>query len=238
VKSFAINLRYAFRRLKNNPGFTIVSVLTLTLGIGANAAMFSIIYAVLLRPLPYRDPEKLVIMSEHWPQFPKLSVSYLNYKDWRDESHSFEAVGAVRNALMTLTGGAEAELVPSQNVTSNSFDLLGIKPEQGRTFTADEDKGGGPNVALISHALRQRRFSSSPGALGKAITLDKQSYSIIGVMPPRFEVLQQSPDVREDLLSESIAHRPAHPIGSDPRHKRSVDGDSRHHRRIEAVACY
>jgi putative ABC transport system permease protein len=195
VKSFVLNLRYAFRRLKNNPGFTIVAVLTLTLGIGANAAMFSIINAVLLRPLPYRNPDRLVTLSEHWPQFPVLSVSYLNYKDWRDQSHSFEAVGAVRNAVMTLTGGAEPELVPSQNVTANTFDLLGVKPELGRTFTADEDKAGAANVVLISHSLWQRRFSSSQAVLGQAITLDNQSYSIIGVMPPGFEVLQQSPDV-------------------------------------------
>lgn len=195
MKSLALNLRYAFRRLKNNPGFTIVAVLTLALGIGANASMFSIINAVLLRPLPYRNPERLVTLSEHWPQFPVLSVSYLNYKDWRDQSQSFEAVGAVRNAVMTLTGGSEAELVPSQNLTANIFDLLGIEPKLGRKFTADEDKPGAPNVALISHSLWQRRFSSSPSVLGQAITLDGQSYSIIGVMPPGFEVLQQSPDV-------------------------------------------
>lgn len=195
MQSFALNLRFAFRRLKNNPGFTIAAVLTLTLGIGANAAMFSIINAVLLRPLPYRNPERLVTLSEHWPQFPVLSVSYLNYKDWRDQSHSFEAVGAVRNALMTLTGGAEAELVPSQNLTANVFDLLGTKPELGRNFTADEDKPGASNVVLISHSLWQRRFSSSSSVLGQAITLDNQSYSIIGVMPPGFEVLRQAPDV-------------------------------------------
>ena len=173
----------------------MVAVLTLTLGIGANAAMFSIINAVLLRPLPYRNPDRLVTLSEHWPQFPVLSVSYLNYKDWRDQSNSFEAVGAVRNAVMTLTGGAEAELVPSQSLTANVFDLLGIKPELGRNFTADEDKAGAPNVVLISHSLWQRRFSSSPSALGQSITLDNQSYSIVGVIPPGFEVLQQSPDV-------------------------------------------
>lgn len=195
MKFLLLYLRYAFRRLKNNPGFTIVAVLTLTLGIGANAAMFSIINAVLLRPLPYQDPERLVTLSEHWPQFPTLSVSYLNYKDWRDQSHSFDAMGAVRNANVTLTGGAEAALVPSQNVTANIFELLGVKPELGRAFTADEDKPGGPNVSLISHALWERRFSSSPNVLGQAITVDNQSYSVIGVMPPGFEVLQQSPDV-------------------------------------------
>lgn len=195
MRSLGQNLRYAARRLKNNPGFTLVAVLTLALGIGANAAMFSIINGVLLRPLPYRDPQRLVTLSEHWPQFPVLSVSYLNYKDWRDQSHSFEAVGAVRNVLMTITGHDEAELVPSQNVTANLFELLGVKPELGRTFSAAEDKAGAPNVALISDSLWQRQFSSSKEVLNQAITLDKQTYSIIGVMPPGFEVLQQTADV-------------------------------------------
>jgi putative ABC transport system permease protein len=189
------NFRFALRRLKNNPGFTAVAVLTLALGIGANTAMFSIVNAVLLQPLPYRDPQRLMLLAEHWPQFPRLSVSYLNYKDWRDQSHSFEAVGAVRNNVVTMTGGAEAERLPSQNVTANLFDLLGVKPELGRGFSDAEDKPGAPPVALISHSLWERRFSSSSGVLGQAITLDNQSYSIIGVMPPRFEILQQAADV-------------------------------------------
>jgi putative ABC transport system permease protein len=193
--TLAQNFRFAFRRLKNNPGFTIVAVLTLALGIGANSAMFSIVNAVLLRPLPYRDPQRLMLLAEHWPQFPRLSLSYLNYKDWRDQSHSFEAVGAVRNNVMTMTGGAEAERLPSQNVTANLFHLLGVKPELGRTFSDAEDKPGAPPVALISHSLWERQFSSSPGVLGQSITLDNQSYSIIGVMPRRFEILQQAADV-------------------------------------------
>jgi putative ABC transport system permease protein len=122
-------------------------------------------------------------------------LSYLNYKDWRDQSHSFEAVGAVRNNVMTMTGGAEAERLPTQNVTANLFDLLGIKPELGRTFSDAEDKPGAPPVALISHSLWERQFSSSSGVLGKSITLDNQSYSIIGVMPRGFEILQQAADV-------------------------------------------
>ncbi len=189
------NLRFALRRLKNNPGFTIVAVLTLALGIGANTAMFSIINAVLLRPLPYRDPQRLVLLAEHWPQFPRLSMSYLNYKDWRDQSQSFESVGAVRNNLMTMTGGAEAERLPTQNVTANLFDMLGVKPELGRGFSDAEDKPGAAPVALISHSLWERRFSSSSAVLSQTITLDNQSYSIIGVMPPGFEVLQQAADV-------------------------------------------
>jgi putative ABC transport system permease protein len=195
MRTLAKNFRFALRRLKNNPGFTVVAVLTLALGIGANSAMFSIVNAVLLRPLPYRDPQKLMLLAEHWPQFPRLSLSYLNFNDWRDQSHSFEAVGAVRNSVMTMTGVAEAERLPSQNVTANLFDLLGVKPESGRVFTAADDRVGAPPVALISHGLWERRFSSSPVVLSQTITLDKQSYSIIGVMPPRFEILQQAADV-------------------------------------------
>src|SRR5579863_6403328 len=191
----AQNLKYALRRLRNNPGFTIVAVLTLALGIGANTAMFSIVNAVLLRPLPYRDPQKLVLLSEHWPQFPRLSLSYLNYRDWRDQSHSFEAVAAVRNSVTTMTGISEAERLPTQNVTANLFAMLGVKPELGRAFSESEDKPGGPPVALISHGLWQRHFSSSPAAIGQSIILDNASYSIIGVMPAGFEVLQQAPNV-------------------------------------------
>jgi putative ABC transport system permease protein len=122
-------------------------------------------------------------------------LSYLNYKDWRDQSHSFEAVGAVRNNVMTMTGIAEAERLPTQNVTANLFDLLGVKPEFGRTFSDAEDKPGAPPVAMISHNLWERQFSSSRDVFGKTITLDNHNYSVIGVMPPRFEILQQTADV-------------------------------------------
>jgi putative ABC transport system permease protein len=193
--TLARDFRYALVGLKNNPGFTAVAVLTLALGIGANSAMFSIVNAVLLRPLPYRDPQSLVLLSEHWPQFPRLSLSYLNYQDWRDQSHSFSAVGAVRNNVMTMTGNGEAGRLPSQNVTANLFDLLGIKPEVGRVFSAAEDKPGAPPVALISHSLWVQRFSSSPGVVDRTITLDGESYSIIGVMPAGVEILQQAADV-------------------------------------------
>jgi putative ABC transport system permease protein len=195
MRTLGQSFRYAFRKLKNNPGFALVSVLTLALGIGANSAMFSIVNAVLLRPLPYRDPQKLVMLSEHWPQFPSLTLSYLNYRDWRDQCHSFEGMGAVRNSLVTMTGFAEAERIPSQNVTANLFGLLGVKPEFGRTFSDAEDNPGAPAVALISHSLWERHFSSSRSVLGQSIVLDKESYSMIGVMPPGFEVVQQAADV-------------------------------------------
>jgi putative ABC transport system permease protein len=195
VGALAQEFCFGLRRLRKNQGYTLVAVLTLTLGIGANSAMFSIVNAVLLRPLPYHDPDRLVLLSEHWPQFSRLSLSYLNYQDWRDQSHSFEAVGAVRNSVMTMTGTMEAERLPSQNVTANLLGLLGVVPELGRTLAAEEDKPGAPAVALISHSLWKRAFSSSRDVLGKSITLDNQNYSIIGVMRPGFEVLQQAPDV-------------------------------------------
>ena len=189
------DFKVALRRLRNSPGFTVIAVLTLALGIGANSAMFSIVSAVLLRPLPYDDPQRLVLLAEHWPQFPRLSLSYLNFHDWRDQSHSFEGVGAVRNNVMTMTGIPEAERLPTQNVTANLFELLGVKPELGRAFSDAEDKPGALSVAIISHGLWQRHFSSSFSVLGQSITLDNQSYSIVGVMPAAFEILQQAPDV-------------------------------------------
>src|SRR6516225_10685593 len=147
MTKFTQDLRFALRRLRKSPGFTFVAVLTLGLGTGANSAMFSIVNAVLLRPLPYHDPQNLVLLSEHWPQFPRLSLSYLNYKDWRDQSRSFEAVGAVRNFVMTMTGIEEAERIPAQNVTASLFSLLGVQAEVGRHFDAIEDKPGAPSVA-------------------------------------------------------------------------------------------
>src|SRR5512146_1914563 len=129
------DLRFALRQLRRTPVFTIIAVLTLALGIGANSAIFSVVNAVLLRPLPYKDPERLVLLSERTPRFPILSVSYENYRDWRDQSRSFEAVGAVRNLSMTLTGQGEPERLPAQMATANLFELLGVHPAAGRFFT-------------------------------------------------------------------------------------------------------
>src|SRR5258708_8241529 len=156
------DLRYALRRLKNDPGFAVVSVLTLALGIGANSAIFSIVNAVLLRPLPYKDPAKLVLLSEQMPTFPRLSVSNLNFQDMQSQSHSYEGVGAVRNGFSNMTGAGEAERLPSQIVTGNLFDILGVKPQSGRTFNAEEHKPGASAAGLISPPLWHRPFSGAP----------------------------------------------------------------------------
>src|SRR3569833_1431903 len=164
MAEFSQDLRFALRQMRKHKAFTIVAILTLALGIGANTAMFSVIYGVLLQPLPYRDPSRLVLVSEKADKFPILSASYQNYKDWRDQSHSFESFGAVRNLSMTLVGGAEPGQLPAQMATASLFDILGVRPALGRSFTAEEDKAGGSPVALISHNLWQRRFNGSAQA--------------------------------------------------------------------------
>ena len=195
MNSFFQDLRYALRRLRATPGFTIIAVLTLALGIGANTAIFTVIDAVLLRPLPYQDPARLVLLSEHTPRFPILSVSYQNLVDWRDQSHSFTAVGAVRNLGVTLTGAGEPERLTAQMLNANIFDLLGLQAIRGRTFLPEEDKQGAPGVALISYGLWQRRFGGTEQILGQSLTLDNKPYSVVGVLPTGFQVLQQSPDI-------------------------------------------
>jgi putative ABC transport system permease protein len=189
------DLRYSLRTLGKARGLTIVAVLTLGLAIGANTAMFSVVNGVLLRPERYHDPDRLVLMFEEVPAIGRLTVSYQNYKDFRDQSHSYDQIAAVRNATMTLTGAGDPERLQVENVTATLFDTLGISPETGRKFTAEEDGAGGPAVAMISHGLWQRRFGGELSVLGRAITLDNKSYTIIGVVPAGYEFFHQAPDV-------------------------------------------
>ncbi|MBZ5529889.1 MAG: ABC transporter permease [Acidobacteriia bacterium] len=195
MNSYLQDFRYAVRRLRMTPGFTVIAVLTLALGIGANTAIFTVIDAVLLRPLPFQDPSRLVLLTERLARFPILSVSYLNYKDWRDQSRSFSAVGAVRNLNMTLTGAGEPERLVAQMASANTFELLGASPARGRMFSPEEDRAGAAGVALISQGLWQRRYGAAESALGQSLTLDNKQYTIIGVLPAGFQLLQQSPDV-------------------------------------------
>lgn len=193
--SFLQDLRYSLRTLRQAGGLTIVAVLTLGLAIGANTAMFSVVNGVLLRPEAYRDPSRVVLMFEELRAAGRLSVSYQNYKDFRDQSHSYDNVAAVRGTTMTLTGTGDPERLQAQMATATLFDTLGISPEAGRKFTPEEDGASGANVTLISHALWQRRFGGDLNVMGRAITLDSNSYTIIGILPPGYEFLQQQPDV-------------------------------------------
>ncbi|HXN74656.1 MAG TPA: ABC transporter permease [Candidatus Acidoferrales bacterium] len=183
------DLRYGARMLRKSPGFTIVAVLTLALGIGANTAIFSVVNGVLLRPLPFRDPSRLVLIAEKSP-FPVISTSYQNYQDWRDQSHSFESMEATRASSITLTGAGEPERLNVRMATAGLFPMLGINAQLGRTFLPEEDRAGGAPVALLSYGLWQRRFGGSQDIIGKTVNLDLQPYTVVGILPSGFQILQ------------------------------------------------
>jgi putative ABC transport system permease protein len=190
MDNFLPDLKYGIRMLLKNPGFTIIAVLTLALGIGANTAIFTVVNGVLLRPLAFRDPSRIMLVIERNAQFPVISTSYLNYKDWRDQSRSFESLEASALANFALTGAGEPERFRALRVTSGLLPLLGVTPTAGRSFLPEEDRPEGQPVAMISYSLWQRRFGGSPDRIGKPITLDSQAYTLIGVLPPGFQFMQ------------------------------------------------
>ena len=185
------DVRYAFRLLAKSPGFTAIAILTLALGIGTNTAIFSVVNAVLLRPLPFRDPSRLVLVIEK-SKYPTITVSYQNYLDWRDQSHSFESMEAIYGANMTLTGKGEPERLVARRVTAGFFSMLGISPKIGRNFMPEEDSAGGTPVAILSYGLWQRSFGGSNNILGQTINLDAQPYTVVGVMPAGFKFFQDA----------------------------------------------
>lgn len=189
------DIRFGLRRFKSDPAFMAVTIITLALGIGATSAIFSIVNGVLLRPLPYPHSDRVVLLMEQTKDIPRFTVSYLNFVDWRAQAQSFESVAAVRNTIVTLGGVAEPERLLAQMATANLFSTLGINVAEGRTFTPEEDSAGGPGVVLISHGLWQRRFGGSQNVIGQPLTLDDKPYTIIGVLPPGYQVLLQIPDV-------------------------------------------
>ena len=189
------DIRYAIRRFRKDPAFMAVTILTLALGIGATSAIFSVVNGVLLRPLPFPHSDRVVLLMETTKTFPRLTVSYENFVDWRAQAKSFESVAAVRNAVVTLSGAGEPERLPAQMTTANLFTTLGINVSEGRTFTAEEDRAGGPGVVLISYSLWQRRFGGTHDVIGRSLTLDDKPYIIIGVLPRDYQVLLQIPDV-------------------------------------------
>jgi putative ABC transport system permease protein len=184
------DLRYAFRLLTKNFSFTAIAVATLALGIGANTAIFSVVNAVLLRPLPFRDPSRLVLALEHNPAIPGFSsISYLNFLDWRAQNQSFESLEATCATAATLTGTGEPERLNARVATAGLFSLLGVNAILGRTFLADEDRPGGAPIALLSYGLWQRRFGASRDIIGKTIDLDTKPFTVVGVLPPNFQII-------------------------------------------------
>ncbi len=183
------DLRYAFRVLIKSPSFTAIAVLTLALGIGANTAIFSVVNAILLRPLAFHDSSRIMLIAEK-SKYPDPSVSYQNFVDWRDQSHSFESVQGMRASTITLTGAGEPERLNARWVTSGLFPLLGVKAGLGRTFRDDEDRAGGAPAVVISYGLWQRRFGGATDVLNKSINLDSRPYTVVGVLPRAFEFLR------------------------------------------------
>ena len=182
------DLRYGLRMLWKNPGFTIVAVIALALGIGANSAIFSVVNTVLLRPLPYKDPERLVMVWEDAAKrgFPRDTPAVANYIDWRDQNQVFEGMAALADVSVNLTGTGEPERIDGRRVSANLFPLLGVEPLMGRAFLPEEDQPGTNRVVVLSHGLWQRRFGSDMNIIGKPLTLNGESYRVVGVMPPHF----------------------------------------------------
>lgn len=184
--------RLAFRALRKQPGFTAIAVLTIALGVGANSAIFTVVDAVMLRPLPFRDADRVVVISERTPQFPTLSLSAENYRDVCREARSLQACGAFRNFTANMSGGSEPERVPAKMLSANMLPILGVSPVLGRGFSSDEDRAGGAPVAMISHALWMSRFGGRETVIGERLLLDGTPYSIVGVLPPAFRLFQKA----------------------------------------------
>jgi putative ABC transport system permease protein len=182
------DLRFAFRQLLKNPGFTCVAVLTLALGIGATTAIFSVVYAVVLRPLPFPESERLVALWTQTPQFDRLPMAVANHRDLKTQNTVFEDVAILsRVANFNLTGDGEPERLPATRVAANLFPLLRVKPFLGRNITGEEDKPGQDHVVILSYGLWQRRYGSDPNILGKNIRLEDIPHTVVGVMSPDFQ---------------------------------------------------
>src|SRR5438132_7330445 len=179
------DVRYGLRMLAKNPAFTAIAVLALALGIGANSAIFSVVNAILLRPLPYKNPKQLVMVWENATHlgFPKDTPSPANFLDWRQQTTVFEGMAAFTERSFNLTGVGEPERLDGRRVSSNLFDLLGVRPIIGRTFVAQEDQPG-TKVVLLNESLWKRRFGGDPAVIGRALNLNGEPYTVVGVLPP------------------------------------------------------
>ncbi len=181
------DLRYGARTLAKKPGFALIAVLTLGLGIGANTAIFSVVHALLLRPLPYREPGRLVVLANTSREGRRVPISYPNFSDWRERAQSFEGMASVRSESFNLTGVDRPVQLRGRMVNWNFFQLLGVQPQLGRLFAAADDQYGAARTALISNAMWQERFGGAAGVIGRKLLLNGDIHEVIGVLPPGFE---------------------------------------------------
>ena len=197
METFWQDLRYSLRMLRKNPGFTAVAVLALTLGIGANTAIFSVVNSVLLRPLPYDDPNRLVQLWETSVSKARndIPASYPNFADWRDQGHTFEQIAAYSDWTFNLTGRGEPQRLRSAIVSPNFFSTLGIKPIRGRAFQSGEDQQGRDLVVVIGESLWRRQFNSDPNIVGRSLNLDDKSFTVVGVIARAGQAPLQSDEI-------------------------------------------
>jgi putative ABC transport system permease protein len=223
MQTFLQDMRYALRMLKKNPAFTTVAILTLAVGIGANSAIFSVVNSVLLRPLPYRQPDQLVRVYSEFPgmQLKKFWLSPPEVLDIQREAKSWEAIGAWAPSGQNVGTESEPLRVTSASVTRSMLDVLGVQPERGRNFTEEEDRKGGPQVAIISHGLWQKGFGGASDIIGKQIQVNAKTTTVVGVMPASFAFPPGSND-QVDLVVP-FQFDPANP-GSRGSHYLSVIG--------------
>src|SRR6185295_4668898 len=188
VHSILQDLRYGFRMMSKKPGLTLIAVLTLALGIGATTAIFTVVNAVLLRPLPYPNSDQLLSIGQQYKS-DLAGAGEPKFILWREQSQSFESMAAYSNfggAGGNLSGGSEPEFVRGLRVSEDFFHVLGVYPRLGRVFSADEDRSGGERVAIMSDGLWRRRFGADPALLGTSVLLNDKPVTIVGIMPPEF----------------------------------------------------
>lgn len=183
METFFQDLRYGFRMLRKNPGLTLVAVVTLALGIGANTAIFSIVNATLLRPLPFSEPQRLVWVWDVQPNYGNAPSSYPEFLDWRNRNQVFESIAGYQGANFNLTGVGDPERVPGLLTTANFFSLLGVQPVLGRTFLDEEDRPGANPVVLLSQSFWKSHFGADPGLIGRTIVFNGKSHSVVGILP-------------------------------------------------------
>jgi len=210
------HLRLATRSLRRHPGFALLVVLTLTLGIGAPTAVFSLVSGVMLRPLPFEDPDRVVLVWEKPPGGTRFAVAPANFLDWQRHNQSFEAMAAIAGATVNLTGTDEPERIRGRRVSASFFPILGVSPVVGRTFLPEEDQPDGERVVVLSHGLWQRRFGSDPSVVGRTVSLDRESYTVIGVMPKDFQ------DLTDIYSTEEVGIWLTYPFASNPPTERAA----------------
>jgi putative ABC transport system permease protein len=204
------DVRYAIRQLTRTPGFALVAILTLALGIGASSAIFSVVNGVLLRPLPYPEPDALVRVFEIVPQYGRFSVAPASFLDWRQQNTVFERIATYNSTSATFTDTSGPERITGATVSWDLFDLLKVQPLLGRSFKADEDAPGKDSVIVLSHGMWQRRFGGDPNILGRSVTLSGTPVTIIGVMPASFLFPRDAEFWRPIALNPAKASRGGH----------------------------